>query len=58
MALAQGGFAAISKGLAPGERVVVSDLTPAIEGMRIDAVADTDLARRVKAEARGEGPLR
>ena len=58
VALAQGGFAAISKGLAPGERVVVSDLVPAIEGMRIDAVVDAELARRLKAEARGEGPLR
>jgi len=40
VAMLQPDFAAIGTGLSAGERVVVSDLSPAIEGMLLDPVAD------------------
>ncbi len=53
-----GALAAITEGLDAGERVVVSDLSPAIEGMRVDGVLDGALTARLAAEARGEGTAR
>jgi multidrug efflux pump subunit AcrA (membrane-fusion protein) len=38
--IVQNGFATITRGLSPGERVVVSDLIPAVEGMRLAPVRD------------------
>ena len=54
----QAGFACLGSGLRGGERVVVSDPTPAIEGMRVVPVEDGALARRIMAEARGEGTVK
>ncbi len=54
----QTNFAAIESGLEPGERVVISDLIPAIEGMLLDPVDDAEAARSLVAEAHGEGPVR
>jgi multidrug efflux pump subunit AcrA (membrane-fusion protein) len=47
-------YAVIGAGLAPGDRVVVSDLVPAIEGMRLQGQADEDALDRLvrAAEAR------
>jgi multidrug efflux pump subunit AcrA (membrane-fusion protein) len=51
--LVQRNFAALA-GLGPGTRVVVSDPSPAIEGMLIDPQVDDELASALKAEAGGE----
>ncbi|TVR99550.1 MAG: efflux RND transporter periplasmic adaptor subunit [Rhodospirillales bacterium] len=48
---AQGDIVVIAAGLRPGERVVVSDPTPAIDGMLLAPTADEDLSRRLVAEA-------
>lgn len=45
--------AMIAEGLQPGERVVVSELTPALPGMRIAAVRDDERAQRLRALAAG-----
>ena len=50
----QGDLAVVEAGLEPGEQVVVSDLTPAIAGMRLDARLDTALALRLRHDADGE----
>lgn len=51
--LVQTNFAAISAGLSAGERVVVGDLIPAIEGRLLDPVDDAALGARIAAEAAG-----
>ena len=51
----QGGLAVIAEGLAAGERVVLTDLVPAIGGMRLAPRADESAAAALTAEARGEG---
>ncbi len=58
VAFSQSNFAVIGKGLAAGERVVVSDLVPAISGMLLEPVADETVARALIAEAAGEGAVR
>jgi hypothetical protein len=45
VSLLQPDFAAIGSGLEAGERVVVSDLSPAIEGMLLEPVEDPQVAR-------------
>jgi len=54
--LVQPELVGIAGGLEPGERVVLSDLAPAIEGMLLEAVADDDALARLLAAARGEAP--
>jgi multidrug efflux pump subunit AcrA (membrane-fusion protein) len=54
----QSDFAIVDEGLAGGERVVVSDLIPAIEGMLLAPRADDGLAARLAAQAGGAGELR
>jgi len=51
----QGNVAVIAEGLATGDILVVSDVVPAIEGMRLDPVSDDELAARLLAEAGGKG---
>ena len=58
LAAPQGDFAVIDSGLAGGERLVVSDLIPAIEGMLLAPLLDEALSARLLAKARGEGPVR
>jgi hypothetical protein len=53
----QGDLAVIEAGLEPGERVVVSDLIPAIVGMKLDASLDQALAQRVRSDAVGDPAL-
>lgn len=48
--LVQNNFAAIS-GLKPGDRVIVSDPTPAIEGMLVAPQIDTEVVQTLRAEA-------
>ncbi|MGR2738793.1 efflux RND transporter periplasmic adaptor subunit [Billgrantia sp. Q4P2] len=52
----QGGMAVIATGLAPGERVVVTDLASAIQGMALAPQRDAALERRLIAQAAGERP--
>jgi multidrug efflux pump subunit AcrA (membrane-fusion protein) len=50
---AQGDFVVVESGLDGGERLVVSDLIPAIEGMLLAPTADPDLAAELRAQAAG-----
>jgi RND family efflux transporter MFP subunit len=54
----QTNFVTVSRGLEAGERVVVSDLSPAIEGMLLDPVLDEALADRLAAEASGAAAIK
>lgn len=54
----QGDLVSIVSGLEAGERVVVSDLIPAIEGMLLSLETDDGLADELLAEATAQGPLR
>ena len=51
--LVQGDLAAIDKGIEPGERIVVSDLIPAVAGMLLAPRSDDGVLARLKAEATG-----
>ncbi len=54
--LVQGDLAVIDKGIEPGERIVVSDLIPAVAGMLLAPQSDDELLARLKAEAAGGTP--
>ncbi len=54
IAFSQGGLAVLADGISPGERVVVSDLIGAIEGMAINAQPDKQLAKALAREAAGQ----
>ena len=54
----QDDFVVVESGLAAGERVVVTDLIPAIEGMLVEASVDGALSDRMLAEAGGAVPVR
>ncbi|MGI9412611.1 MAG: efflux RND transporter periplasmic adaptor subunit [Hyphomicrobiales bacterium] len=56
--LTQGGFADVVSGLKAGERVVVSDLSPAIPGMLLKIDVDKALSDRLLADAGGKGTLK
>jgi len=58
VAFSQGGLSCLSAGLQPGERLVVSDPTPAVVGMLVDPIPDADAEQALVAEATGEGPVR
>ena len=45
----------VTAGLLPGDRLVVSDLTPAVEGMLLDLREDRDLANELMRLAQGGG---
>ncbi len=53
VAFRQGGMAVLSGGLEGGERVVLSDLIPAVEGMLVKAVPDETTTRRLASDAQG-----
>ena len=55
--LYQGDIVSIRSGLEAGERVVVSDLSPAIEGMLLKTTLDTDLVERIRDTASAAGRL-
>lgn len=50
---ANGDYVAIADGLSGGETIVVSDPTPAIEGMLVDPVTDETALAQLTAEAKG-----
>ena len=52
--LLQGDLAVVGKGLNGADRVVVSDLIPAVPGMLLDTRLDEDLQARMLAEAAGK----
>lgn len=52
IAFTQGDIAVVAAGLDGSENVVVSDPTPAIEGMKIDAIADPDLLQALIEQSR------
>ncbi len=56
--LIQGDILTITKGVTAGERVVVSDLSPAIKGMLLKPLPDQHLATRLKRTAAGEEALK
>jgi len=56
--LIQDGVAVIAKGIEEGEKIVVSKLVPAIEGMLLDPVEDKKVMKRLKIEAAGNKRLR
>ena len=56
--LTQGNFAVITDGLEAGNRVIVSDLVPVIDGMRVTPVAAPQTEATLTAEATGQGPIR
>ena len=56
--LTQPGFATVTVGLKAGDRVVVSDLIPAIEGMLLKPQVDQAAQAALVSEAQGEGEVR
>lgn len=54
----QGNLAVIAEGLFPGDQIVVSDISPAIDGMLLKTAADEKLTKELLAEASGKGPVR
>lgn len=57
ISFSQGGFACLSDGVMPGDRLIVSDPTPAVEGMLVDPVEDDEALKVLISEAVGEVPL-
>jgi len=55
--LVQGSLVVIDEGLKADDEVVVSDLSPAIPGMLLDAVSDTALMARIAARAKRGGAV-
>ena len=54
----QGMLAAIDTQFEAGDRLIVSDPIPAVEGMLLGVVEDSSALLALQAEARGEGPVR
>lgn len=52
----QGGLAVIQKGLNPGERLVLDDLVPAIEGTRLRPSRDGEALKTIQSQARSPAP--
>jgi RND family efflux transporter MFP subunit len=56
--LLQDDLVIVSQGLAAGDKVVVSELSPAIKGMLLMPEIDADQARELFRQANGNGPTR
>lgn len=56
VAFEQHDLAIIRDGLSPGDRVIVDDPVPALEGMALEPRRDSALEQRLQARARGETP--
>ena len=56
VAFTQGPLAVIDSGIAPGDRVVLSDLVPAVEGMRLDPRPDESIRALMARAAQGDAP--
>jgi len=48
-------YVVVNDGLKAGERVIVSDLSPAIDGMLLKPVIDKDMTKRLINEADAKG---
>lgn len=53
----QGGYAIVDQGLEGGETLVLSDLSPAVDGMALDPHPDVEAGTRLIAEATGTDPM-
>ncbi|MEX1026777.1 MAG: efflux transporter periplasmic adaptor subunit [Candidatus Paceibacterota bacterium] len=58
VAFAQSSFLCLKEGLEEGETLVVSDPTPAIEGLLVEPVVDEQLQQRLVSQATAEGRLK
>lgn len=58
IAFEQTNFSVIASGLKVGEKLVISDLVPAIDGMLLAPVLDLRAAEDLAASAEGSGPVR
>ena len=58
VAFSVAGYSVIATGIDAGDRVVVSDPSPAIVGMLVTPVEDSETARHLSAEARAEVDIR
>jgi len=58
VAFSQGGLSCLTDGLKPGDRLVVSDPTPAVEGMLVEPQLDLVVEETLIDEATAEGPVR
>jgi hypothetical protein len=47
----QGDFSIIRQGLMPGIQIVISDLSPAVDGMSIQPIFDNQMTARILAES-------
>lgn len=56
--ISQANFVSILKGLSVGETIVVSDPSPAIDGILVKAMPDQDILESLIAEATGKGELK
>ena len=56
--ITQKNIVTIAEGLQKGETVIISDPSPAIQGMLVEAMADTILLEKILAEAKGTGDLK
>ena len=56
VSLSQPAFLAVAEGVEAGDRIVVSDLIPAIEGMLLDPVDDIAALSALEADATGAAP--
>ena len=54
----QGNLVTITKGLSPGELVVVTDVVPAIDGMLLKPQTDQKLMETIALEAQGKAPVK
>ena len=54
----QGNLVSLKKGITPGEKVIVTDIIPAIEGMLLAPQTDNDLLTSLIANATGEAPVK
>ncbi len=56
--LVQGDFVVIESGLSAKDKVIVSNLSPAIDGMLLQVIDDPLVSQRLMAQASGKGSLR
>ncbi len=49
----QDSFTMIREGLEPGEKIIVTDVIPAVEGMSVIPILDIELASKIKSDAMG-----
>ena len=54
----QGNLVSLKKGITPGEKVIVTDIIPAIEGMLLAPQTDNNLLKSLIALATGEAPVK